>query len=242
MNTYRDDYNGVAVEEREGDYRTYLGSIFTQMSLGLLLTAVMAYLCYASLIRGGIVYRIMVQFPYAALILIVAELAVAIGMHAAFRKLSAAAVKGLFYLYAALTGISFAFIFIAYDLGTVFMAFAISAAFFASMAYIGYRTEMDLSGFRPYLFGGLIAVIVGSVIALLFRLPALDLFITYAGLAIFIGITAYDMQKVKNLYYAADIDEEDARKLGTYGAMELYLDFINIFLRVLRILGNRRRN
>ena len=241
MNEYPYNYEETSVD-RESGFRDYIRSVFVQMALGLLLTAALAFACYQSILTRGLVYRIIVSMPFIPIVLIVAELAVALTMSFAFRKLSSTMVQVLFYAYAAITGISFSVIFLAYDIGTVFLAFVISAVFFGCMAFIGYRTEKDLSGFGPYLIAGLIATIVVSIIGIIFRIQMLDMVIAYIGLALFIGLTAFDMQKVKRLYFSGELEEEDAKKLGTYGAMELYLDFINIFLKVLRILGNRRSN
>ena len=146
-------------------------------------------------------------------------------------------------MYSALTGISFGFILLQYTSGTVLACFLSSAAMFGIMAFMGYTTKQDLTKFGRILIMGLIGIIVASVINLFMGSSSLDYLISFLGVMIFTGLTAYDVQKLKNIgagIQYADVPASDVKKVSILGALNLYLDFINLFLFLLRLFGGRR--
>jgi FtsH-binding integral membrane protein len=143
----------------------------------------------------------------------------------------------LFILYSAINGISFSFIFMAYSMGTIFKVFASTSALFGFMAIVGATTKTDLTKMGSFLMMGLFGIIIASVINFFTKSPAMDYIISFVGVIVFTGLTAYDVQKIKNM--DAEHAGEGRTKLGLMGALSLYLDFINLFLMLLRLFGRR---
>ncbi len=233
----------VYVEESGASLGDYYAKVFSLMGLGLVITSIIAFYGYYSLIRGGIVYRLL-SGTYAPIIFIglfISELGIAIAMGRGLTKFSTATVRTLFFIYSAITGLTFSIIPAAYGYSTIFVAFIFATVLFVSCGIIGKTTSVDLSQFRGLLYGALLAVIILSVLSIFIPLLRNNLLIGYLGLIVFLGLTAYDMQKIKAFYYSAN-NEAIKDNLAIYSAFQLYLDFINIFLYILRILGSRNRN
>jgi FtsH-binding integral membrane protein len=160
-----------------------------------------------------------------------------------YSRLSAPVLIFLFVIYAALNGISFSFILLSYTSGTILACFLSAAAMFGIMAFMGYTTKQDLTKFGRILIMGLIGIIVASLINLFMGNSSLDYLISFLGVMIFTGLTAYDVQKLKNIgagIQYADVPASDVKKISILGALNLYLDFINLFLFLLRLFGGRR--
>jgi len=155
-------------------------------------------------------------------------------------QMSQAAAQATFWGYAALVGASLASILIAYTGASVAMTFFVTAGTFGAMSLWGYTTQRDLTGFGSFLFMGLIGIILASLANFFFKSPVMDFVISVLGVLIFTGLTAWDTQKIKNTYYAVGGDTAVAGKAAIMGALALYLDFLNIFLFLLRFMGNRR--
>ncbi len=153
-------------------------------------------------------------------------------------KMSVAAAQTTFWVFAGLLGLSLSSIFIAYDLGSIAQVFFITAATFGAMSLWGYTTKRDLTGVGSFLFMGLIGLIIAMVVNLFLASSALEFVISIIGVLIFTGLTAYDTQKIKEMYLAND-DGTVAGRKAIMGAVALYLDFINLFLMLLRLFGNR---
>jgi len=226
-------------EELDRATTSCLARVFMRMFVALLVTAAVSYGIYQT--PGAIEYLIL--NPYLALGTMVVQLIVVMVLSFRVMKMSPAVSNFMFFVYAILTGVSLSFIFISYELGMIFQAFAIAALMFGAMAIYGTVTRRDLTGLGSICFmaliGLLIATIVGAFIG--FSDPVF-LLINYIGVLIFIGITAYHTQRIKNmLAQANEANEEEAiRKISIAGALTLYLSFINLFLRILAILGRRR--
>jgi FtsH-binding integral membrane protein len=156
------------------------------------------------------------------------------------RRLSAQVAALLFCVYAGLTGVTFAILLAVYTTGSVVGAFGGATGVFGGMALWGYTTKRDLSGWGSILFGALIGIIVASVVFVFVGGSTFNLIIGWAGVIIFSALTAYDMQKLKRIGESGIGDEETAQKLAIYGALSLYLDFINLVISLLRIFGGRR--
>ena len=184
-----------------------------------------------------------VEVPWFIFVLLIGELVVAIVFTARLKKMQPMTANILFYVYAALTGFSLSTVGLAYDVSTVFEAFLFAAVLFASCVVIGHTTRVDLSKFSGILIGGLIALVLVSLLEIfVFHNTGLNLIISYVGVVLFLFITAWDMQKIKAYYAQLDGYQDMKSKMAVYSAFQLYLDFINIFLYVLRILGSRSRN
>lgn len=208
------------------------GKTFFWMFLGLLGSAIVAWYTYSS----GLILDIVLDGYFKVLLIL--ELVAVLLFSLLFRKLPPTVVGILYFLYAMLNGITLSVVFAVYELNSVIYLFVISALIFGALGLIGYKTNKDLSSWSTYISVFLIAGIVLSVINLfIIKSSVLDLFLDWFILALFCGITIYDINKIKLLQEEPNIDQE---KIHIYCAMQLYLDFINIFLRILSIFGKRR--
>ncbi len=208
-----------------------LPKTFFWMFLGLLGTAIVSFYTYAS----GLFATVLMNGYFGPLLIL--ELVVVLLFSLLFRKLPATIVGILYFLYAAINGVSLATIFYVFELNSIILLFIVSSLLFGGFALYGYKTKKDLSNWHTLLFGTLLAGLVVSLLNLFFKNSVLDIIIDWVILLVFFGITAYDMNKIKQLSFVDTINQD---KIHIYGAMELYLDFINIFLRVLSIFGKRR--
>ena len=234
-------YDAFDLDSESYSFNRYIQNVFVYMSAGLLVTSAASYLCFRSFVSRGLIYHLLVSFPYAFIPIVLVELAISFAMGRYIYNLNKTQLTAMFLIYAALNGLSFSTIFIVYQLSDIFMAFVFATGFFVSMAVIGKTTKMDLTKYRTIFVGGLISLTVLSIVALFLRYSKLDIVLCWTGLLLFMGLTAYDIQKVRNIYYNYSGDMDTVSKLGVLGAFELYLDFINMFMYILRILGNKRR-
>ncbi len=218
--------NEIATENK------LFGKTFFWMFLGLLGSAIIAYYTYSS----GLLADIILEGYFG--ILLIVELVAVLLFSLLFRKLPATAVGILYFVYAMLNGVTLATVFAVFELYSIIYLFVISAGVFAVLSLIGYKTNKDLSSWSPYITVFLIAGILISIINLfIIKSSGLDLLIDWLILALFCGVTIYDINKIKLLQTIPEINQE---KIYVYCAMQLYLDFINIFLRILSIFGKRR--
>ena len=171
--------------------------------------------------------------------MIIAEFALVIGVSAAINKLSLATATLMFVLYSVINGALMSYIFLAYTASSVATVFFITAGTFAAMAVIGYTTKTDLSSMGKYLFMALIGLIIATVVNLFVKSDGMTLILSYIGVLVFVGLTAWDSQKIKQMLLQAPDAGEGAQKLALLGALTLYLDFINLFIYLLRIFGKR---
>jgi FtsH-binding integral membrane protein len=174
------------------------------------------------------------------IVLIIAELALVWTISAAVNKLSAPVATALFMLYAALNGLTLSVIFMLYTKGTLGSTFAVTAGTFGAMSVYGLVTKRDLTRFGSLLFMALIGFVLASVVNLFLRSPAFYWVITYVGVLVFVGLTAYDTQRLKIIAQETAHSPDMAARYAVNGALALYLDFINLFLLMLRIMGDRR--
>ncbi len=218
--------NEISVENK------LFGKTFFWMFLGLLGSGIVAWYTYSS----GLFYKIVLGGYFNMLLIL--ELVAVLVFSLLFRKLPPTFVGILYFVYAMLDGVTLAVVFAAFQLSSVIYLFVISAIVFGALAIIGYKPDKNLSSWSPYITVFLIAGIVLSLINLiLLKNSMLDLVLDWVILALFCGITIYDINKIKMLQAEPDINQE---KIHIYCAMQLYLDFINIFLRILSIFGKRR--
>ena len=172
--------------------------------------------------------------------LIIAEFALVIGVSAAINKLSLATATLMFILYSVINGALLSYIFILYTASSISTVFFITAGTFAVMALLGYTTKTDLSSMGKILLMALIGLIIATVVNVFIKSTMFDLIVSYVGVLIFVGLTAYDSQKIKQMLLQAPDAGEGAQKVALLGALSLYLDFINLFIYLLRIFGNRK--
>ena len=219
------------------DFPRYCSHTFLWMMTGLMITAITAFLVLAS----GLWISIF-SFSLAPIILLVLQLGVVFTLTGRMMHLQPSTVRWLFIGYSVLTGINLSVLPLAYGVSTMFMAFGYTALMFGCMAMIGATTKRDLSKFSTLLFAGLVTIIIMNVVNMFLHLDGMAMIMNYVTVLIFLGLTAYDMQKIRAIYYSCQYDEDMIRKSTIYCALELYLDFINIFLAVLRIFGSSRDN
>jgi len=172
--------------------------------------------------------------------LLIAELGLVIGLSAAINKLSLTMATLMFVLYSVVNGATMSFIFYVYAKSSITNVFLITAGTFAAMALFGYFTKTDLSSMGKILMMALIGVIIASIVNIFTKSEGLSIILNYVGVLVFVGLTAYDTQKIKQMMLMAPDAGEGSQKIALLGALSLYLDFINLFLYLLRIFGSRR--
>ena len=171
--------------------------------------------------------------------LIIAEFGLVIAISAAINKLSLTTATLLFVLYSVINGATLSFIFAIYTMSSIASVFFITAGTFAVMAVIGYTTKKDLTSMGKILFMALIGIIIATIVNIFLKSTGLQMIVSYLGVLIFVGLTAYDSQKIKQMLLMAPDASEGAQKIALLGALSLYLDFVNLFIYLLRIFGRR---
>ena len=216
--------------------RDYMLRVYNYMASALALTGIVAWVAAAGG-RDSFIAHIY-NTPIMWLV-ILAPLGLVMLMSFGINRLSVAASQGIFWLYAALMGLSMSTIFLVYTYSSIARVFFITAAMFAGMSLYGYTTRRDLSRFGSFLFMGLIGIVVAMLVNIFLRSPAIYWAISVVGVLVFTGLTAYDTQSIKEMYYEGD-GYELAGKKAIMGALRLYLDFINLFMMLLRLMGTTR--
>ena len=224
--------------------RNYMIRVFNHMGLGLLLTAAVAWFVANNESMFNLLYKNDPQYGYSMSVLgwvvALAPLVMVFAFNYVLRTKSLATVQMMFWLFSAVMGASLASLFLLYTAASMTRVFLITAATFGAMSLYGYTTQRDLTKLGSFLFMGLIGLIIASIVNIFMQSSALYWALSYIGVAIFVGLTAFDVQKIKENYYAMHHSEEMAHKAAVSGALSLYLDFINLFIYLLRIMGDRR--
>lgn len=215
---------------------TFMNKVYAWMSLALTLTGFIAYRTASSEALLNLIFG--TQFVFMGLI--IAELGIVFWMVSAMKRISSNLAIGLFLLYSALNGLTLSVILVAYTGASVASTFFVTAGTFGVMSAYGYFTKKDLTSWGNLLFMALIGLIIASVVNMFLNSSAMYWIITYAGVLIFVGLTAYDTQKIKRMSLELNIETEEGRKGAIMGALALYLDFINLFIFLLRIFGQRK--
>jgi len=222
-------------------FASVMRHVYLWMCLGLFVTAAMsALMVYSPLI---LVLMLLAEFPILFYALLIGELALVWGLGARINRLSINAARVWFIIYAIVNGITLSFIFLAYTMGSIAFTFVATASLFGIMGVIGYTTKMDLSKWGSYLLMGLIGLLVASIINIFFASSQVEWLLTYFGILLFLGLTIYDTQRIKKRVVVALAagDSQVVQRVGLLGALSLYLNFINLFLRLLRLFGRRRK-
>lgn len=230
------DWTGSRGWAAAADFPALMRKVYVWMALALLISGAAAYGVATSPGILQLIYSNKLVF----LGLIAAELGLVWGISGAINRLSLATATLLFTLYSALNGATLSFILLAYTMSSVVSVFLITAGTFSVMAFIGYTTKTDLSSLGKILFMALIGMIIATLVnVFLVKSSGFELILSYLGVLIFVGLTAYDSQKIKQMLLMAPDAGEQAQKMALLGALTLYLDFINLFLFLLRIFGRR---
>ena len=221
------------VMEKDNGLSKFFSGVYLWMFIGLMVSGLVAYYTSVSLNMLNFVYK-------SYTLIIIAELVVVIAFSALRRKVSPLVAKILFITYAALSGLTLSSIFLVYKIGSIGMVFLSSAIMFGLLALYGYTTKTDLTSFGKILLFALIAVIIMSIINIFVGNSTFGIVISIVSIVIFLGLTAWDMQKLKMIYNYYSSDQNELAKFTIYGALDLYLDFINIFLELLSLFGKKR--
>lgn len=228
------------IEEKEGlvslAFPALMRKVYVWMTLALVITG---FTAFGIAENPGLVYTIVTN-RLLFWGLVIGEFALVMAIYGAIGRLSATAATLLFVLYSIVNGATLSVIFLAYTMTSIASVFFITAGTFAVMAFIGYTTKTDLTSFGKMLMMGLIGIILATVVNIFIGSSMLNMIVSYVGVVVFVGLTAYDSQKIKNLLYQVDNMSEEAQKLALLGSLTLYLDFINLFLMLLRIFGGNR--
>ena len=231
--------------------RAFMLRVYNYMAIGLVLTGVAAYGAYSAAVssvpteyalRGGIYLTSFGAAIYTSplmWLIVLAPLGLVFFLSFRINRLSVSAAQTTFWVYSALVGLSLSTIFLVYTMASITQVFFITAAMFGAMSLWGYTTKRDLTGMGSFLFMGLIGIIIASIVGIFFQSSALQFAISVIGVLVFTGLTAYDTQKIKEMYYVSD-DGTVAGRKAIMGALSLYLDFINLFMMLLRLFGDRR--
>ncbi len=226
-------YQSERAAARQGEF---IRRVYNWMGLGLATTAAVAlYTASNPTLLGYIFGNTLFFFG-----LIIGQLGLVIVLSAAINRLQASTATLLFFVYSALTGLTLSVIFLAYTQASIASTFFVTAGTFGVMSFYGYTTQRDLTSWGSFLFMGLIGIILASVVNIFLHNETIYWVVTYAGILIFVGLTAYDTQMLKQMAMQGFADEETERKGAVMGALRLYLDFINLFLMLLRVMGDRR--
>lgn len=210
--------------------------VYTWMALALVITGVTAY----GVANSPAILQMIVTNKILFFGLLIGELALVWGVSAMIDRLSLTTATLLFVLYSVINGVTLSFIFLAYTYESVTSVFFITAGTFAAMALFGYFTKTDLSSIGRILFMALIGLIIATIVNIFVKSSGLGMVLNYVGVLIFVGLTAWDTQKIKQMLATAEDTGETAQKVALMGALSLYLDFINLFLYLLRIFGSSR--
>lgn len=216
--------------------RRYVMISYSWMMTGLVITFVVSFIMY----QTGIFWTMLNTFPYLWIILAVAQIAIVIGFVFLADRVSAGTMKVMFIAYAVTLGITLTSIAYTYDVASISAAFLVSALFFAGLSILGMTTKKDLTRLGYICIVALIVLVLSQLLMMFLRVPMDIRFISVIGLLIFAGLTAWDAQRLQRMLLSSSGNEMAQEKIAIYMALELYLDFINIFLYLLQLFGNRR--
>ena len=244
---YQQQSRAQATPAIDAGLRDYMLKVYNYMASGLALTGLVAYMLFQATAVTGPTGDIVgltnlgVSLYTGPMMWIVALAPLGVVMYMSFgiRNMSASRAQPMFWVFAFLMGLSLSTIFLTYTQASIARVFFITATTFGAMSIYGYTTKRDLTAMGSFLFMGLIGIIIASIVNIFMQSSMMYFVISVLGVLIFVGLTAYDTQKIKNMYMAYDSGEVSAKK-AIMGALTLYLDFINLFIMLLRLFGARR--
>lgn len=214
----------------------FFSRVYAMMGTGLVLTALVAwYTTTSPALLQLVLGNRLVFFG-----LVIGELALVAWLSGLIGSMSASTARTVFLLYSALNGLTLSVVVLVYTTGSIASTFVVTAGTFGAMSAYGYATKRSLTGLGSFCFMGLVGVVLASVVNMFLRSNMLEFVLSVAGVIVFVGLTAYDTQKLRMLAGQVDADSEEGRRASTLGALSLYLDFVNLFLLLLRLFGRRR--
>jgi FtsH-binding integral membrane protein len=232
-----EEFNNQSIDiESKSIAKSFVANVFSWMTFALVITGITSWWFASSGLIDYIIQGPRILFWLIAL----APIGLVMVMGFSFNRLSVAALTAIFIAYSAINGISLSTIFLVYSLSAIAKVFFITAGLFSTMAVIGYTTNTDLTKMGSILMMALIGIIIASMVNFFLHSAMMDYVISCIGVLIFTGLTAYDTQKIKRIGAGVEYGSAEASKLAIMGALSLYLDFINLFLFLLRIFGGRR--
>lgn len=243
MTQYNEQYGQTATTARTGaavdeGLRSYMLGVYNYMSAGVLLTGVAAYAISEYATANPAVAQLLYGSPLKY-VLMLAPLAFVLVLSFGIHKLSAQATQAVFWVFAAVMGLSLSSIFLVFTNTSIFQTFIVTSGAFAALSLYGYTTKRDLSGWGSFLIMGVVGLIIASVLNWFLQSSALQFAISVIGLLVFAGLTAYDTQRIKDEYLVIRHDAEMVAKASVMGALSLYLDFVNMFQFLLSFMGDR---
>ena len=225
----------VETRDTTGVIASFMNMVYAWMCVGLVTTAVVAYWVSS---QAGVLRSVFA--PRMFIILVLAELGLVVAISYAINRISASVATVLFLVYSGLNGLTLSAIFVAYDLATVGLAFGVTAGMFLTMSILGFVTRANLASLGGFLLMALVGLIIASIANMFLASTTLDWIVSYAGVAIFLGLTVYDTQRLKVLALETAGRGELAARMAIVGSLMLYLDFVNLLLFILRILGRSK--
>ena len=225
---------GTVSAEMDQGLRSYMLVIYNYMSAALAITGITAFVAYQS----GL-YFVIASNAILSIVIALAPLGMVLALSFKVEKMKFSTAQTMFWLFSVLMGLSLSYIFAVYTSTSIAKVFFITAATFGSMSIYGYTTKKDLTGFGSFLIMGLIGIIIASIVNLFIQSANLGFAISVIGVLVFVGLTAYDTQRMKNMYFQFGGQSAAAGKIAIMGALSLYLNFINIFIMLLQLIGNR---
>lgn len=231
---------GVPRAARDAGLRSYMLSVYNYMASGVLLTGIVALLFANSSLINSIVNPATGQPTLLFWVALFAPLGLVMWLSYGINRMSASTAQALFWAYAALIGVQFSSLFLVYTGVSIAQTFFAVAAAFLGLSLYGYTTKRDLSAWGSFLIMGVVGIFVAMIVNIFLKSPALDLAVSAIGVLLFAGLVAYDTQKIKSIYYSVAGNGEAVVKTAVIGALNLYIDFINMFLFMLRFMGDRR--
>lgn len=236
MNNNLEFNDGVYVNDNTVT-KSFVSNVFAYMALALAISGALAYLFGTT----DLIFSLVTRSGMTTLgwVVMFAPFAFILAMNFGFNKMSFTTLLAVFLGYAAVMGISLSFIFLVYELGIITKVFFITAGLFGAMAFIGYTTKTDLTKFGGILMMAVIGLVIASVVNMFMKSSQMDYIISCIGVLVFTGLTAYDVQKIKRIGAGVEFGTAEASKLALMGALSLYLDFVNLFMFLLRVFARR---
>ena len=242
MNQFNQSYNNgsgisqsMSGAEAQANVRGFLLRVYNWMAMGLAITGLTAYAISTSQELTALVLT-----PFVFFTRIIGQFLLILGINKIISSMGSTAGVGAFFLYAFATGVLFSTLFLRYTHASIYSTFFVCAMMFGAVSFLGYITKIDLSKFSTFLYMGLFGIIISSLVNLFLQSSTMYWIISNVGVLVFCGLTAYDTQKIKQMAFRSEADSESGKREAIFGALQLYLDFINMFLFLLRILGSRR--
>lgn len=226
----------MSIDAHAAEQQRFMVRVYNWMAAGLAITGFMAF--YVS--SSPAMINILFGNPIVPIILIIAQIGLVFWLASRVMQMSVSQATGVFLLYAGLTGVTFSTLFVVYTSASITSTFLVTAGTFGAMSLYGYTTKKDLTSWGSFLFMGLIGLIIASVVNMFMQNSMMSTIISYVGVLIFVGLTAYDTQKIKEMNIIGNEGTDEDTKEAIQGALTLYLDFINLFLMLLRLMGDRR--